>query len=494
MMETSKTSDVIPSPILREKTYPKHHHSKNYQIRNRSNGINHQRSSARSNTDTNHNNSYNNNDKSIHTEKKRPAIRNEGKSSTDRPKPHKMPLIFRKKYHYTLVLKSLNNTFDTKYLVIPFKPDGLKLGRPVANTNSVSNDMSTGNGVKTNKGASTQVHPDNGNFDSRVLSRNHAYLSCDYYTGKIYIRDLKSSNGTFLNGKRIGHHDIELKVGDLIDLGTDIDTKLEHRKISAIVEDVCIHPLFGYLGENALFNKNTLSDDSLKNIVFEASLNHSQGSLDLEDTILRSDIDILSGIFINNSIGTSQKLVDVIRTLAAELAVKKIDTARMKSIENFFLNYTADMDYQNKLSVEQNDKDLILLQNNIKHELASELAIFMKDHEKSIQVAKEDREVIMNSTSEEQDKINNRIKLAKGNLEDLKTRLEVERFKNEKLQKKINHISLLNNEISNRKKIEKEKHDNAGTKLPPYLKSWTFWTVGVVSVGVLTIALKLSSL
>lgn len=126
----------------------------------------------------------------------------------------------RNKYTHVLVLKSLNNTFETKFLVVPFKPSGLKLGRPVIGaSNSGSNGGLSGK-------ADPQVKADNGNFDSRVLSRNHASLSCDAKTGKICIRDLKSSNGTFVNGSRIGQTDVEIKVGDVIDLGTDIDTKL----------------------------------------------------------------------------------------------------------------------------------------------------------------------------------------------------------------------------------------------------------------------------
>ncbi|KAL3234415.1 Vacuolar protein sorting-associated protein 64 [Nakaseomyces bracarensis] len=488
MMETSKAKDVLPSPALRENQLAhKHYHNKNYSITNRSNNGNYSdtkkhRSEKASNINAN----------TTDREKNTPELVKRN-SSSDRARAHKTAPMFRKKYHYTLVLKSLNNTFETKYLVIPFKPDGLKLGRPVANTNSNDN-ISLNNGGKSNKNSSTstQVHPDNGNFDSRVLSRNHAYLSCDYYTGKIYLRDLKSSNGTFLNGKRIDQHDIEIKIGDLIDLGTDIDTKLEHRKISAIIEDVYIHPLFEYPDNSILAsNVNPLNNGILKTIAFEASLNHSQGALDLEDTILRSDIDILSGIFINNSIGTSQKLIDVIRTLASELATKKIDKLRMKTVENFFIRYTADMDYQNKLLVEQNDKDLIVLQTDIKNELSNKLSNFMKDHERSIKETKELRETIVNSSSNEQEKINNRIKLAKGNLEDLKTRLEVEKFKNEKLQKRINDISILNEEVLN--SAEKANEKPKSNKPRPYLRSWTFWTVGVVSVGVLTIALKLSS-
>ena len=48
------------------------------------------------------------------------------------------------------------------------------------------------------------------------VSRNHASLECD--DGVVYVHDLESSNGTFLNGRRITEP-IEIRRGDEIDLG-----------------------------------------------------------------------------------------------------------------------------------------------------------------------------------------------------------------------------------------------------------------------------------
>ncbi|MDQ2663533.1 MAG: FHA domain-containing protein [Candidatus Eremiobacteraeota bacterium] len=48
------------------------------------------------------------------------------------------------------------------------------------------------------------------------VSRRHAL--CDVEAGVLYLTDLESSNGTFLNGKRIVES-IELQVGDTIDMG-----------------------------------------------------------------------------------------------------------------------------------------------------------------------------------------------------------------------------------------------------------------------------------
>ena len=43
---------------------------------------------------------------------------------------------------------------------------------------------------------------DNLLFDTKVLSRNHAEVFCDGQ-GRVFIRDLGSSNGTYINGFRL---------------------------------------------------------------------------------------------------------------------------------------------------------------------------------------------------------------------------------------------------------------------------------------------------
>ena len=49
------------------------------------------------------------------------------------------------------------------------------------------------------------------------VSRRHARL--ESRDGIIFVRDLESSNGTFLNGERV-REPIEVRVGDEIDMGT----------------------------------------------------------------------------------------------------------------------------------------------------------------------------------------------------------------------------------------------------------------------------------
>jgi pSer/pThr/pTyr-binding forkhead associated (FHA) protein len=123
-----------------------------------------------------------------------------------------------------LVLLPLNGTFERKQITVPLFPDVLKIGR------------------QTN--AKTVPTPLNGYFDSKVLSRAHAEIWADR-NGKIWIRDVKSSNGTFVNGARLSPENRdseahELRESDTLELGIDIvseDQKsIVHHKVSAKVE------------------------------------------------------------------------------------------------------------------------------------------------------------------------------------------------------------------------------------------------------------------
>lgn len=129
-----------------------------------------------------------------------------------------------------LYLLSMNGTFDHKRISVPFYPEVLRIGR------------------QTN--AKTIPSPANGFFDSKVLSRQHAEIWADR-SGKIWIRDVKSSNGTFVNGARLSAENKdsdphELQSQDHLELGIDIvseDQKtVVHHKVAAKVEHA------GFLG------------------------------------------------------------------------------------------------------------------------------------------------------------------------------------------------------------------------------------------------------
>lgn len=123
-----------------------------------------------------------------------------------------------------LHLLSMNGTFERKTINVPFYPEVLRIGR------------------QTN--AKTVPTPTNGFFDSKVLSRQHAEIWADKF-GKIWIRDVRSSNGTFVNATRLSAENREsepheLQTQDHLELGIDIvseDQKtVVHHKVAAKVE------------------------------------------------------------------------------------------------------------------------------------------------------------------------------------------------------------------------------------------------------------------
>ena len=123
-----------------------------------------------------------------------------------------------------LYLLPMNGTFERKNISVPFFPDVLRVGR------------------QTN--AKTAPTATNGFFDSKVLSRQHAEVYAER-NGRVFIRDVKSSNGTFVNGKRLSPENKEsepheLREQDVLELGIDIvseDQKtVVHHKVAARIE------------------------------------------------------------------------------------------------------------------------------------------------------------------------------------------------------------------------------------------------------------------
>ncbi|KAL4253671.1 Centrosomal and Immune Signaling Modulator [Abortiporus biennis] len=120
-----------------------------------------------------------------------------------------------------LYLYSLNDSFLPKHI-------------------SLANNQRVKIGRQTN--AKTVPAERNGYFDSKVLSRQHAEVWEE--GGKIFIKDVKSSNGTFINGERLSAEAVEsdpypLKSGDAVEFGIDIvgeDNKtIIHHKVAACV-------------------------------------------------------------------------------------------------------------------------------------------------------------------------------------------------------------------------------------------------------------------
>ncbi|KAG8940332.1 hypothetical protein FRC00_013058, partial [Tulasnella sp. 408] len=128
-------------------------------------------------------------------------------------------------FYPSLYLYPLNDSFVPKQISLAPQHGRVKIGR------------------QTN--AKTVPGERNGYFDSKVLSRQHAEIWEE--GGKIFIKDVKSSNGTFINGERLSQEGVEsepfeLKTGDTVEFGIDIvgeDNKtIIHHKVAANV--VCV--------------------------------------------------------------------------------------------------------------------------------------------------------------------------------------------------------------------------------------------------------------
>ncbi|PWY91025.1 cytoplasm to vacuole targeting Vps64 [Aspergillus heteromorphus CBS 117.55] len=164
-----------------------------------------------------------------------------------------------------LTLLPINGTFDKKQINVPFYPDVLRIGR------------------QTN--AKTVPTPLNGYFDSKVLSRQHAEIWADK-SGKIWIRDVKSSNGTFVNGQRLSPENREsdpheLRENDTLELGIDIvseDQKtIVHHKVSAKVEHAGVYSSIPNILDLTLGDLDPASGNGLLPSPLSQPLSHLRG-------------------------------------------------------------------------------------------------------------------------------------------------------------------------------------------------------------------------
>ncbi|KAF9292029.1 hypothetical protein BGZ68_000597 [Mortierella alpina] len=181
-----------------------------------------------------------------------------------------------------LVLEPTNESFQLKSLELP-EQTKVKIGRQT--------------------GVNTAPHPSNGYFDSKVLSRIHAEVWSE--SGKIYIRDLKSSNGTFLNGKRLCPENteseaFELNQNDNLEFGIDImdengacnsHAKLKSSPAGSGVNSVKTNSLSGHGGQSdnmdLIFSR--LQNELLRSQETYADLGFlKQGLSDLEKSIVVS--------------------------------------------------------------------------------------------------------------------------------------------------------------------------------------------------------------
>lgn len=346
--------------------------------------------------------------------------------SRSKEKPNKRNHVL-----YFVTLTPLNDTFIKKQLLVPYFPETRKLGRP----------------------AGSKVKPDitNGFFDSRVLSRSHAAMFIDSSNGKLMLKDLGSSNGTYVNEERIGNEPVEIKIGDIIYLGFNIQADTNHKQISAKVENINVMQNF-YTSSSTIpssFNfKNQLTMDTpefkhynfIQDIIskipkkkaaranglhlsFENAL-FGDINPNLEDKLLGLNPSGNCGIFNNAQITNASSLDSAIRVLTTNLSKIKQQNHTLATLEEFIIDYQARLNELNS--------------NYLKQEYESKLRK-LED-----QISEE-----KSQTQESKDKYKNYKEEATQLVDQL--RKEVTALTNEKhaLNEKFNEINKLHGEDSN---------------------------------------------
>lgn len=346
---------------------------------------------------------------------------------------HKPPRRQLSEYYVTLI--PLNDTFVKKHIHVPYFPETCRLGRP------------TGTKIKP--------HVSNGYFDSRVLSRNHAFMFIDPKLGQLMIQDMGSSNGTFVNSEKIAAEPVPLTIGDTINLGFNIQLETSHKQISAKIENISVvsnDPKGSVLSGLPMLTKeviNNFSAAELRHLDFIQSVfllllpakeepeddtetdaaTQAQKAFEnamfadvvptLDDSLAASSESYVNaGIFSNSRIVNSNDLESTLELLMVNLVRVKQQNSTLKSLEKFFVNYSSKVDsinskyiesevaaceskFQESLKVDR-EKSMKLLQENEKKN--AEHRSLVSALEKEIIKLRTDHDVLLNKLRDQQEK------------------------------------------------------------------------------------------
>lgn len=305
-----------------------------------------------------------------------------------------------------------------KILSIPISPDSLKVGRQ--NTPKTSNKIT------------------DGFFDSRVLSRNHAELFVN--NNHLFIRDLKSSNGTFINDLKLEpYKDYPLKIGDKIDLGTTLESQMAHKKITCIIKEFDFISLSNYEGlVEEILNRDNLAIKKLE--LFSNTFDALLFGEVVNDVILNDKNDLTNDNFLFNLLRQEEEDKDK----------GKIDSVSVSGHPNINeisgdLKFTSGIDLKPSISMQDLVKKLIVAVNNefIQHEKLRHIDRFFKNYNNAL--AGQDQKIF---------KLYQNLLHSENNGKDKLSELETE--SNSKSKSKSKSKSTLESEFDNGKKINKE--------------------------------------
>ncbi|KAI5961990.1 hypothetical protein KGF57_001530 [Candida theae] len=277
----------------------------------------------------------------------------------------------RAQMQYYVTLTPLNDTFVEKHLPVAIFPETTKLGRPTG----------------------TKHKPDvtNGYFDSRVLSRNHAQIYIDPTTGRLMLQDLGSSNGTYLNDTRLGNDPTEVKIGDMVCLGFNVQAESTHKQISLRIDNINV--IANTKSDFKLANSPQLNTPEFKHLSFMEEVyrqindektkkkHHTTDGFEsaffgdvnpvLEDDIIGLYSSTNAGIYNNSQIENTDTLKTMVRTLMSSLTKVRQQASALSSLRAFLINYQQELDQLNEKYLEQQYK---LKVQGVKEELDLEKA------------------------------------------------------------------------------------------------------------------------
>ncbi|MFH4979912.1 hypothetical protein AB6A40_006621 [Gnathostoma spinigerum] len=165
-----------------------------------------------------------------------------------------------------------SHSFDERRITVPqSEEDAIRIGRAVARW---------------------KPSPDNAIFDCKVLSRNHAVLW--YEEGCFLLKDTKSSNGTFINSKRLSRSAEEseprpIYSGDILQFGVDI-VEGPSKGMGEVIHGciVAMIRLFDDKGEEVLTPESPLSvgvKDCYSNLINPSSIIDSHQLFQLQQYV-----------------------------------------------------------------------------------------------------------------------------------------------------------------------------------------------------------------
>lgn len=293
-----------------------------------------------------------------------------------------------------------NNKMTAKGVLIcrdnshPFQERTLTLEQPVKIGRSV---------------ARARAAPNNAIFDCKVLSRNHALLW--YSSGKFYLQDTSSSNGTFVNNQRLSASGLEstpkeVCSGDIVQFGVDVVESTKKVTHGCIVATLKLY----------------LPDGKEAKASLSTSVSSPAGNVSLEDLYKLNQVMQEASRrekALYNKLGYLQQLVENTRKAANQSWKALITEDRLLSwvvtVENqlavYSKNYTEDK-IRNELAKLQDEK--AQYQNAAKEALQKILQEKLEVTQKLVQL-----EGRLNETEEECQSLHNVAKYTQTELQEL---------------------------------------------------------------------------